>query len=116
MRIDLSPLNQAFLDAIDYHAGLYVLIGMRRDESPMWFQFQGLDKERSKLKFKSSQCLLSFEIDYPKEWPAPNFGEVYEHFRALKYKYLHDTWPKIYTEIRPAASMGELANQIRKVS
>lgn len=99
----LKEYVDKFEEAIDYHATVYKLIGSGTSESPMWFQYTGIDNLR--LKFVNSQkSQMYFTIPLNDDdvdlVTYSNRDWVYEFFRNLKYSYLKENHPSVYSQIK----------------
>jgi hypothetical protein len=99
----LSSYVEEFKELIDYHATVYKLMGSSLSESPMWFQYTG--RENMCFMFKNSQKsqiwfsipIKDEDIDIAtysrSEW-------IYDFFREVKYTYLKENHPTIYSQIK----------------
>ena len=83
------------------------------DNSPMWVQYKGFNWEtKDKIYFSSSQFTsMSLTINVDKKdidlfKKQLDYGEIYDHFRDLKYNYIRENYPRIY----------ELHNSWRKLN
>lgn len=73
------------------------------DNSPMWIQYNSYDCDyKNKLYFKSSQfSTMNLTIELNKKdidlfEKKLDYGEIYDHFRDLKYNYIRENYPRIY--------------------
>lgn len=100
----LQDLKAIFINALETHTIMYKLIGFGIRESPMWFQYKGATEDGEKLLFQSSQkCEIRFEVpctEEQREYAQCHFDKVYDYFRAVKYNYLKENHPTVYTEIK----------------
>jgi|688.fasta_scaffold224103_2 hypothetical protein len=102
----LQKYEDRFNELIGGSCLFYKLLGNGTTESPMWFQLRAEpDKlERESLYFANSQKPgLSFSIPLEEDdqwvlWEA--FNETYNYFRDLKYKYISENHPTVYSEIK----------------
>jgi len=104
----LQSLKEDFLTALGNHTIMYNAItnrhlGFRISESPMWFQYRGVTEDGEKLLFVSSQeCEIRFEVpctEEQRDYAQYHSEETYDYFREIKYKYLKENHPTVYTEI-----------------
>jgi hypothetical protein len=99
----LSSYVEEFKECIEYHANTYKLMGMGLDESPMWFQYRGT--EDLIMRFMNSQRSgIWFNIKLKDEdvdlVSYSDFNWIYEFFRNVKYDYLKENHPTVYSQIR----------------
>jgi hypothetical protein len=99
----LSSYVEEFTKNIEYHANTYKLMGMGLDESPMWFQYRGT--ENLIMRFMNSQRSgIWFNIKLKDEdvdlVSYSDFNWVYDFFRNVKYDYLKENHPTVYSQIR----------------
>ncbi len=98
----LEQFRDEFLKNLNDHLQMYVTLGTK-DESPMWYQFAGM--EEKKLLFRSSQKQrLGFRINIPNETFEDvlfgiDFNQVYAYFKRLKYEHIRENWPTVFDEI-----------------
>lgn len=99
--MNLEKYNGKFLNELEKNVLMYMLVGMRSWENPMWFQYQGIKENH--MKFKNSQCAIYFYIPLLEEDRDGEivFDKAYEHFKKLKYKYIEENFPSVYKEIKP---------------
>lgn len=99
----LEGYKDTFIEHLEYCATAYKLIGMGNHESPMWFQYTGT--EDLKLMFKSSQTtqiwfalpLKDEDIDLV---TYSRYDWIYDYFREVKYNYLRENHPTVYSELK----------------
>lgn len=99
----LEKYEEAFIEELENHATAYKLVGMGIHESPMWFQYIGI--KNLSLTFKSSNNhRLEFSIPLDDlDCDLVTYSQsdwIYEHFRAVKYTYLKENHPTVYSEIK----------------
>lgn len=98
----LQKYNNEFLQKLNEQLAVYVTIGGKK-ESPMWFQYAGINREYTAMLFKSSQVdYMFFEIalsDQDKNIEFA-FNSTYDHFRELKYNHIKEHFPSVYYEVR----------------
>jgi hypothetical protein len=74
-------------------------MGSGSNESPMWYQLSEIDRDKHLLIFRSSQRQsLWFSIFFI--WEGQMFGELYDKFKYIKYKYILENEPEIFEEIQ----------------
>lgn len=98
-----QEVKEDFLRQLEYHTVLYKIIGMGTHESPMWFQLTNLIGKTDHLTFQSSQRDIRFIVpvsDEVIEYVRYNTSEAYNYFRDLKYEYLKNNHPLVYSEIK----------------
>ena len=99
----LSSYVEEFKGCLEYHANAYKLMGTITAESPMWFQYRGIEDLR--LQFMNSQRsgiwfnlkLKDEDIDIV-SYSRSNW--IYDFFKEVKYAYLKDNHPTVYSEIK----------------
>lgn len=103
----LEHLKEPFLAMLEKSAVMYKMIGMSKNENPMWLQLQapiyGEEGEPS-LLFKSSQCPVWMEVTCSEEDISivdRDYINAYQYFRKLKYEYLEEHHLSLYLEIKP---------------
>lgn len=100
----LQDLKAIFINALETHTIMYKLIGFGIRESPMWFQYKGVSEDGEKLLFQSSRkCEIRFEVPCTEEqgeYAQYHSEKTYDYFREIKYEYLKENHPTVYTEIK----------------
>jgi len=100
----LEGYKKEFLEHLEYHCNAYKLVGSRLSESPMWFQYRGM--ENLHLKFVNSQISgIWFSLPLVDEdadiTTYSNRDWIYDYFRDIKYAYIKENHLTIYSEIVP---------------
>ena len=103
LEITLDKYAETFMESIEENAVAYKIIGSGTHESPMWFQYRGI--EDGFLMFKSSQVpdRLWFKVRIDEGDLSYLRGEsdfIYDYFRTLKYNYLSEMHPTVYKELK----------------
>lgn len=96
-----------FLEWLEDMCNEYKAIGSGTDESPMWLQYCGIHDhgdEENRPKFRSSQRNLGFFLNYIDEedkirFRQVQYGDLYNLFRNLKYEYIKENHPTVYSEL-----------------
>ena len=102
----LEKYKESFLAELETACNIYKLIGSGTHESPMWFQYRSksFEQDNSKLLFANSQKnAIYFEIEIEEEdsWiQYEAFNNLYDYFRDLKYEYIKENHPTIYTQLK----------------
>lgn len=104
----LEKYKESFLSELERACNIYKLIGSGTHESPMWFQLRNsFDIERKKrdvLLFVNSQrngIYFEIELNEGDNWlEFEAFGIVYDYFKQLKYDYIKENHPTIYTQLK----------------
>ena len=99
----LEAYREPFIELLSYHCTLYSTIGSSVDESPMWFQYRGLNN--LSLTFSNSQrSSIYFSIPLSGDdvdiYSYCRYDWIYDFFRDLKYSYIKSEYPSIYCELR----------------
>ena len=99
----LSSYVEEFKELLEYHSNVYKIMGSGLDESPMWFQYRGT--EDLKMRFMNSQRSgIFFSINLKDEdvdlVSYSDYGWVYDFFRNVKYDYLKENHPTVYSQLR----------------
>lgn len=97
-----QEVKEEFLRKLEEHTVMYMVAGSNIGESPMWFQLSSV--KDSTLTFKSSQnSRIWFAIPVPEgvfEHAIVVSSQAYDYFRDLKYEYLKNNYPSVYSEIK----------------
>ena len=102
----LEHLKGEFLRMLEKSAVMYKMVGMSKDENPMWLQLQAPihgEEGPPSLLFKSSQCPVWMSIACSEEdinIVDRDYNSAYKYFRMLKYEYLEEHHLDLYKEIR----------------
>jgi hypothetical protein len=102
--LELSLYDDAFKAKLNEQLAVYVTIGKPNIESPMWFQFVGV--ENNCLRFQSSQVSYMFFniplFEQHLNFELSNyFNSIYDHFKAVKYTHIKENWQSVYYQSRP---------------
>lgn len=101
----LDRYKEDFIAQLENACILYKLIGSGTHESPMWFQVYKINTYENSLCFINSQKSgINFKLIIDKNdteyLEFDDFMVIYNYFRDLKYKYIQDNHPTIYTQLR----------------
>ena len=103
---DLDKYKDRFHELIGGACLFYKIAGFGTSESPMWFQLRVDPDElnRVSLFFANSQrpdISFSIPLEEDDQWVMYEaFNETYNYFRDLKYTYIRENHPTIYSEIK----------------
>ena len=103
----LEHLKEPFLAQLEKSAVMYKMIGMSKNENPMWLQLQPPiygEEGPTSLLFKSSQCPVWMSVECSEEdinIVDRDYMKAYQYFRKLKYEYLEEHHLSLYHEIKP---------------
>lgn len=103
---DLDKYKDRFHELIGGACLFYKIAGFGTSESPMWFQLRvDFDElNRVSLFFVNSQrtdISFSIPLEEDDQWVLYEaYNEAYNYFRDLKYTYIRENHPTIYSEIK----------------
>lgn len=102
--IVMKEYDELFIEQLKRQLFAYVTIGNGGSENPMWLQFAGVSDDEEFLKFESSQNRnIWFNIPVQQKhviYFAGDYTKYYEYFRELKYNYIAENFPTVYTQIK----------------
>ena len=97
-----QEVKEEFLKKLEEHTILYMVAGINTGESPMWIQLSSIKK--NSIIFRNSQnrgiwffVPVSDEVG---EYARYHTSEAYNYFRDLKYEYLKNNHPLVYSELK----------------
>lgn len=102
----LQKYKEKFIERIGGFCFFYKLIGNGTSESPMWFQLRVDPNEldRVSLYFANSQkpsMSFSIQLEEDDQWVLyDDFYNSYNYFRDIKYGYIKENHPTIYSELK----------------
>jgi hypothetical protein len=99
----MEDYKDEFISHIEYFAITYKLIGTSLYESPMWFQFREV-KDNAMMFVSSQRNGMWFSIKLKEEdaelLKRKSFDGIYEYFKGVKYDYLKEVHPTVYSQIK----------------
>jgi len=105
--MNLEHLKEPFLAQLEKSAIMYKMIGMSKNENPMWLQLQAPIYEEEgepSLLFRSSQCPVWMRVPCSEgdiNIVDRDYNKAYQYFRKLKYEYLEEHHLSLFHEIKP---------------